>query len=845
MEHLPDVTNPSPLVPLLIEALPGRLEAEQFLIKEGFDWGEDSVFAAVQAQKYLYFGLISCFTDCKLDLNLYIHDDKAYLNSYFNRYALGTRWFRLRSFDVVFVLLRTVNSQVTALLAQFPLSQGLDHAHTEYKHREIHLVCLSIRLLLEHLQLELCYRLWLSYTSSEQNLPDLSFSDLRTTAQWHTIFAISAPMQYGEVFRKLLFRGWCPSSIEVILTDLSWSTCTYLSTIQTPGVAHIESTIPPKHMQNDVELFDCTADRCLYTIDETTYQTRHTENRCACRFVQIPDDVWDIVGRGGIALVRFIVDEDAPSYLKVEEAKHDSIYFAVSHVWSGGLGNQNANALPLCQLQKLVGIFTNVSRQLRLKDQSPLFWMDTLCIPTRKSAGYDIAQIQASKLVRRRAVDNILSIYTHATATIVIDPSLQQLADDASLNRIHAQILASSWRSRCWTFEEASLSSEIFIALKSRVCRVQVSDGPPHIQCGNWSHTKQRRDKIQIPSGPLQNHPRSIQELVRGELMSWVHDLPRVGSGTDTSFRDPPILHGRLSMSEQNPYYFCDIYNAVLRRATSHETDRFIILSTMLNFRPSDVTKIPADSRLVSIVASLQYLPEELLFMDHEPGSSPNRPKSWMPTKFMCQPIKMVFDFRWLTKVTRAQGRAWQLHLSRDEKQCMFVLSRQHLTSVNVKVKVEDSAYSLTLVYPDHHQTAVDPSPSVKSRSWPGDEDDQTYILLLRDAKAIQETRVDQPIRGVLFRHPTQRSLESSITYLTPVQCSLKLLESAESALPNTLDIYETIRLDLADPNCKHETRLQKSRQKSTNTISPSSISTINAISLPFRATTCLHHGSL
>ena len=175
----------------------------------------------------------------------------------------------------------------------------------------------------------------------------------------------------------------------------------------------------------------------------------------------------------------------------------------------------------------------------------------------------------------------------------------------------------------------------------------------------------------------------------------------------------------------------------------------------------------------------------------------------------------------------------------------MFVLSRQHLTSVNVKVKVEDSAYSLTLVYPDHHQTAVDPSPSVKSRSWPGDEDDQTYILLLRDAKAIQETRVDQPIRGVLFRHPTQRSLESSITYLTPVQCSLKLLESAESALPNTLDIYETIRLDLADPNCKHETRLQKSRQKSTNTISPSSISTIKAISLPFRATTCLHHGSL
>jgi len=809
MEHLYDVPNPYPLIPLLIDALPGPIEAERFLTRGEFDWGEDSIIAASQAQRYLYFGLLLCFTDCKLDLSLYIHDNQAYLNSYFNRYALGTRWFRTRTSDLAIILLRSAETQITVLLSRFQLVRCLEQTYIQYKHTELHFVCLSVLLLLEHLRVELCNMLRREYFPGKDWFNSLLSTDRMNARDWLGIFPISSPSQNGEVFRKILFRGWCPSSVEVVLLNSSWSTCTYLSTILNPGIIHTNDHIPLVQMQDGIFPFDCTIDRCLYRVNETTYQTRHTEHRCNCMFIQIPDKIWDIVGRGGIALVRFVVEEGIQPYLTVEEAKHDSIYFAVSHVWSGGLGNQSANALPLCQLQKMMQIFADVSRQLGLGVQPPLFWIDTLCIPTRDWAGDDTTQIQASKLIRRRAVDNILSIYTHARTTVVIEPSLQQLKDDTTLNRLHAYILASSWRARCWTFEEASLSSDIFFALRSRVYRVQIYDRPSH-RMGSW------KDTALIPFDTLWRYPRSMQALVLGELMSWIHDLPKIS--TDASSRDPPIFRGRMAMTEQNSYYFCHIYNAVLRRATAHETDRFIVLSTMLNFRPSDIIRIAPDLRLSSIVASLQYLPDELLFMDHEPGSSTDRAKSWIPIKVMGKPIKLVPGFHSLTRMSCGEDRMWRFKLYQDERQCVFRLLKRHLISVDLKVDISETAYSLKVVYPDNDRTSVAWTNPALPYFCTADQDDQKYILLIRDAKAIQVTPIGRYIPGVLFRLTSQGSLDPFITYLTPVQCTLQSMRSAGYVLPNILDQYKSMKLDLAEPSCKPSSLLLKTYRDITET---------------------------
>jgi len=224
-----------------------------------------------------------------------------------------------------------------------------------------------------------------------------------------------APQENGEIFRKMLFRDWCPSFIEVVLSKMSWSTCSYLSTIQSPGIAHMRAfdEVQLVQVEDDMDRSVCTSERCLYQIDETTYKSQHVMFGCDCAFLHVPDQVWDIVSKNEIALARLDHDQNGIPYLTIEPAQSDSVYLAISHVWSGGLGNVNENALPICQLQRLARHLEAVCSELGLKDQlgitgSILFWMDTLCIPVMKRNNNKATTSQTRQT--RSEVRKVLSI---------------------------------------------------------------------------------------------------------------------------------------------------------------------------------------------------------------------------------------------------------------------------------------------------------------------------------------------------------------------------------------------------------------------------------------------------
>jgi hypothetical protein len=63
-----------------------------------------------------------------------------------------------------------------------------------------------------------------------------------------------------------------------------------------------------------------------------------------------------VLEKGSIPLVLLEIAAGTPTRVDIIERKPDMAYVAISHVWSDGLGNVEANALPACQLMYIQGI---------------------------------------------------------------------------------------------------------------------------------------------------------------------------------------------------------------------------------------------------------------------------------------------------------------------------------------------------------------------------------------------------------------------------------------------------------------------------------------------------------
>jgi len=95
-------------------------------------------------------------------------------------------------------------------------------------------------------------------------------------------------------------------------------------------------------------------------------------------------------------LMRLVFDSQGVLSLAVEKAMPKTRYFAISHIWSGGLGNSSGNNLYTCQVRGILHAIVKASERLQngqfmhlfdnrntelSKLDDYLFWIDTLCIP--------------------------------------------------------------------------------------------------------------------------------------------------------------------------------------------------------------------------------------------------------------------------------------------------------------------------------------------------------------------------------------------------------------------------------------------------------------------------------
>jgi hypothetical protein len=287
------------------------------------------------------------------------------------------------------------------------------------------------------------------------------------------------------------------------------------------------------------------------------------------------------------------------------------------------MGNEVANALPRCQLERLQRLTEEVdycrrheppplpiNEMLALAstpsessdDEEPLdryadtklagFWIDTLCVPLQPN---DLRIDQIGKMRH---------IYKDASCVLVLDGWVQEVATTADISEKFARLYLSNWQHRLWTCQEGVFASKLYF---------QFHDG------------QERLTELTEEAGLRKSDgPR------RSSIPALALDIPAFNEGKlerfDLSDRVEPILE------------------AVRRRTTTKKKDETVCIATLLGLDPTPILRMDVDSyrdvceqRMEKLIEMIETLPQGLIFNKMERLTTPSY--RWAPRTFLGQKL--------------------------------------------------------------------------------------------------------------------------------------------------------------------------------------------------------------
>lgn len=455
----------------------------------------------------------------------------------------------------------------------------------------------------------------------------------------------------------LRLRGWCPFFARKVLASYNYAIAYYftrLFRLYSPDVTHD----------------NCSFDECVASnADIFSYVPKHIRYGCQCQPMSIAlDQIRTIIEDGGVPLVRLRGNLKKGIRLELRRMTARTRYVVVSHVWSDGIGNANANAMPECQLRRL---FSHLSRLKPLKEgkdagaefnvlnsvdkgfqsaarrRPKYFWIDALCMPP-----------VGTNVLRMTAINRLPAVYQAADRILVLDPALEKIsiADSDTLEQC-ARLAVSPWVGRCWTFQEAALGSVIevqcadgtFNALSPRLKQPLACPPPPK--------RKQEMDWSEVISYPvnwvkqrisINERPISMQMLSGGSIAGVGTDisLAMVASLTrclNHEFRSSfakgvkPIktIYGRDSvLAPDLCTLFVQVWNQLSERATTVPGDMHLILANLLGFDTEPIMRLNKSAdRMSCILRSMDGVPMSLFFNMEGPRQKPakHHRDRWVP----------------------------------------------------------------------------------------------------------------------------------------------------------------------------------------------------------------------
>lgn len=277
-----------------------------------------------------------------------------------------------------------------------------------------------------------------------------------------------------HIYNWMLRRGQCPYHVSWVMNYFSAQSAYYISLLWTPRSPVVQGP-SGSHIKTHAE---CSPAKCCFLqVNENDYMVKHQPECDGCRMLA-PDigEVSRILGGGGIPVIRIRTlwkhrSSMGGSAQGLALCVQDSInmdvipyqegldFCAISHVWSDGLGNPYANALPHCQVRALSSAAISAQQELFMADdlhieefpkEAEIFiWIDTLCIPLIKEP-------------RKQAIQRLKDSFALASRVIVLDADLIA-SEKQSRSRLELgyRILSCNWQRRMWTLQEAVFARKL------------------------------------------------------------------------------------------------------------------------------------------------------------------------------------------------------------------------------------------------------------------------------------------------------------------------------------------------------------------------------------------------
>ena len=258
-------------------------------------------------------------------------------------------------------------------------------------------------------------------------------------------------------------------------------------------------------------------------------------------------------------------------------------YVAISHVWSGGLGNPTKNSLPLCQLENIRQCVAKL-----LQGEKSLFWIDTLCVSRRKDG-------------KNLAIRKMKETYQDATRVLVLDTQLMQTSINSQRWQSSAtndtriefakefllRIALSGWMRRLWTLQEGAIARDI---------------------------------DFQFANGSL-----NLRQLI----LAIKDDRTVLANQVISSIM---ILRGLAYPLDRN-LQLTHLLGALRWRSTSHAEDEATCIATLLEFPVEDFLNLSLDRQMPHLLTAIGALQINLLFSHGPRLNVPNF--SWAPQSFL------------------------------------------------------------------------------------------------------------------------------------------------------------------------------------------------------------------
>ncbi|KAK8096060.1 hypothetical protein PG999_014082 [Apiospora kogelbergensis] len=249
--------------------------------------------------------------------------------------------------------------------------------------------------------------------------------------------------------------GWCESNVHMLQELFSTTELVFASSLNPPG-------------RNKQHSKDCNRHKChAYRIKNGTYTTKHVSPDCTCEFVYACQDILRTSLCGEPPSIPIIAPSDPvrkpdgrlyANILSSGTRSNAKEYIAISHVWSDGLGNNDHNAIPLCQFNRIVSATSRLNGNTSIS-----FWLDTLCFPLAPKDAYD----QALICMRQS--------YEDAVKVLVFDAYLlEHDASRMSEEEMAMRIACAPWNRRLWTLQEGVLAK--FLAFQFRDSWVDLTE---------------------------------------------------------------------------------------------------------------------------------------------------------------------------------------------------------------------------------------------------------------------------------------------------------------------------------------------------------------------------------